>query len=124
MFNLVMGIIMVFAGVISVAKGVMSSAGSASMAAFIFLGVMLFVFGIVEIIRSTQIRKKKKANKNKELDAYLQMASEMGVVVNPITHEIVHAKKSDEDTDEKDDDNSGEDSDEDSGEQTTDASQD
>lgn len=89
MFNLVMGIVMVFAGLISVIKGIISPVGSTSMAVFIFFGVMLFVFGIVEIVRSRKIRKRKNENKNKEFDAYMRMASEMGVVVNPITHEIV-----------------------------------
>ena len=53
----------------------------------IFFGCCMIVFGIVEIIRSKAIRKR-------EMDVYLKMAEEMGVVVNPITHEIV--KKEDD----------------------------
>lgn len=87
---------MLFAGLISVVKGIMSPVGSTSMAVFIFFGVMLFIFGIVEIIRSRKIRKRKKDNKNREFDAYMRMASEMGVVVNPITHEIVKTKENEE----------------------------
>lgn len=49
----------------------------------------MIVFGIVEIIRSKAIRKREQQRKDHEMDVYLKMAEEMGVVVNPITHEIV-----------------------------------
>ena len=47
-----------------------------------------------EIIRSKAIRKREQQRKGHEMDVYLKMAEEMGVVVNPITHEIV--KKEDD----------------------------
>lgn len=81
MFNLIMGIIMLFAGLLCVIFGIAGSAVPASMAAYIFIGVMLFVFGIVEIVRSRKLRKRKSLQKDREFDAYMKMASEMGVVV-------------------------------------------
>ena len=60
----------------------------------IFFGCCMIVFGIVEIIRSKAIRKREQQRKDHEMDVYLKMAEEMGVVVNPITHEIV--KKEDD----------------------------
>ena len=54
----------------------------------------MIVFGIVEIIRSKAIRKREQQRKDHEMDVYLKMAEEVGVVVNPITHEIV--KKEDD----------------------------
>ncbi len=85
MFNFVMGIIMIGAGVICLFMGI---AGDFQ-PALVFLGSCLLLFGIVEIIRSKSIRANKARRKEAEMDAYLRMAAEMGVVVNPITKEVV-----------------------------------
>lgn len=88
MFNFVMGIVMAGAGVVCLIKGCVGRLSPA----LIFFGCCMIVFGIVEIIRSKNIRKKEQQRKEHEMDAYLRMAAEMGVVVNPITKEIVKKK--------------------------------
>lgn len=85
MFNLVMGIIMIGIGTICLVKGCVGTLSPV----MIFFGCCMIVFGIVEIIRSKAIRKREQQRKDHEMDVYLKMAEEMGVVVNPITHEIV-----------------------------------
>lgn len=89
MFNFVMGIIMVIGGCISLAFGVVGGAKPFP----VCIGCTLIVFGIVEIIRSKSIREKNKRRKENEMDVYLRLASEMGVVVNPITKEVVSKNK-------------------------------
>ncbi len=89
MFNLVMGILMVGVGCLCLVWAFFSK----TMAVQIFFGCALMIFGIVEIIRSKSIRERKKGAKNREFDAYMMMAQQMGVVVNPITGEIVSKNK-------------------------------
>ncbi|MGN0395664.1 MAG: DUF308 domain-containing protein [Coprococcus sp.] len=96
MFNLVMGIIMVGVGCICLVWAFFSK----TMAVQIFFGCAMMIFGIVEIIRSKSIRNRKKAARNREFDAYMMMAQQMGVVVNPITGEIVSKENSSEKEDE------------------------
>lgn len=95
MFNLVMGIIMVGIGCVCLVWGVFSKV----MAVPIFFGTAMLIFGITEIIRSKAIRQRKKDKKSSEFDAYMRIAEEMGVVVNPITHEIVSKKNESQKTD-------------------------
>ncbi len=90
MFNLVMGVIMVGVGCLCLVWAFFSKV----MAVQIFFGCSMMIFGIVEIIRSRAIRKRKKEAKNREFDAYMMMAKEMGVVVNPVTGEIISKKES------------------------------
>ena len=90
MFNLVMGIVMIGIGTICLVKGCVGTLSPV----MIFFGCCMIVFGIVEIIRSKATRKREQQRKGHEMDVYLKMAEEMGVVVNPITHEIV--KKEDD----------------------------
>lgn len=89
MFNLVMGIIMVAGGCISLAWGIIDGARPFP----VCIGCTLLVFGIVEIIRSKSIRERSKRRKENEMDVYLRLASEMGVVVNPITKEVISKNK-------------------------------
>lgn len=89
MFNLVMGIIMVGVGVIALVMGAVGGANPVP----IFFGCAIAMFGVVEIIRSKAIREREKRKKASEMDAYLRLAQEMGVVVNPITKEIVSKKE-------------------------------
>lgn len=89
MFNLVMGILMVGVGCLCLVWAFFSK----TMAVQIFFGCAMMIFGIVEIIRSKSIRERKKGAKNREFDAYMMMAQQMGVVVNPITGEIVSKNK-------------------------------
>lgn len=89
MFNFIMGIIMVVGGCISLAWGVIDGARPFP----VCIGCTLIVFGIVEIIRSKSIRERNKRRKENEMDVYLRLASEMGVVVNPITKEVVSKNK-------------------------------
>lgn len=110
MFNLVMGIIMVVGGSISLAWGIIAGAK----ASLVCIGCSLLIFGIVEIIRSKSIRERSKRRKENEMDVYLRLASEMGVVVNPITKEVVSKNKDQqenaESTDESDKKNESENS--------------
>ncbi len=85
MFNMVMGIIMVGIGIVCMICGIVGDVS----APLIFFGCLMLGFGIVEIIRGKKSRERVKDRKNNEMDAYLKIASEMGVVVNPITKEIV-----------------------------------
>ncbi len=89
MFNLVMGILMVGVGCLCLVWAFFSK----TMAVQIFFGCAMIIFGIVEIIRSKSIRERKKRAKDREFDAYMMMAEQMGVVVNPITGEVVSKKK-------------------------------
>lgn len=92
MFNLVMGILMVGVGCLCLVWAFFSK----TMAVQIFFGCAMIIFGIVEIIRSKAIRERKKRAKDREFDAYMMMAEQMGVVVNPITGEVVSKKKGNE----------------------------
>lgn len=92
MFNLIMGIIMVIGGSISLAWGVLHHAAPFP----VCVGCTLIVFGIVEIIRSRSIRQKKKDRSESEMDMYLRLADEMGVIVNPITKEVVRKQEQSE----------------------------
>lgn len=85
MFNMVMGVIMAGVGVVCMLYGIVGNI-SASM---IFFGCLMLGFGIVEIVRGKKNRENRKRHKDSEMDAYLRIASEMGVTVNPITKEIV-----------------------------------
>jgi uncharacterized membrane protein HdeD (DUF308 family) len=96
MFNLVMGVIMIGIGIVSLIFG---SVGKVN-PVFIFFGCAMVIFGITETIRSRSIRRRNKDRKQSEMDAYLRMASEMGVVVNPITKEVVSKKDDDNESDE------------------------
>lgn len=89
MFNLIMGILMVGVGCLCLVWAFFSK----TMAVQIFFGCAMMIFGIVEIIRSKSIRERKKRAKNREFDAYMMMAQQMGVIVNPITGEIVSKNK-------------------------------
>jgi uncharacterized membrane protein HdeD (DUF308 family) len=91
MFNLVMGVIMIGIGIVSLIFG---SVGKVN-PVLIFFGCAMVIFGITETIRSRSIRRRNKDRKQSEMDAYLRMASEMGVVVNPITKEVVQKKETD-----------------------------
>ena len=95
MFNFVMGILMIGAGTISVVHAFFSS----QMAGFVFFGVLMIGFGIVELVRSRNIKKQKKAARDREFDLYNMVASQMGVKINPLTGEILGECKSDEQTD-------------------------
>lgn len=88
MFNLVMGIVMIGTGAVSVAAAFFTK----QMAGFIFFGVMMIGFGIVELVRSGNVRKRKKASRDREFDMYSQIAAQMGVRINPLTGEIVDKK--------------------------------
>lgn len=93
MFNLVMGVLMVATGCICLVWAFFSK----TMAVQVFFGCALLMFGIVEMVRSKAIRKRKKLAKDREFDAYMMMAQSMGVVVNPITGEIVSKNKKEDD---------------------------
>ncbi len=90
MFNMVMGIIMVGVGIVFLLLGIVGEISAGQ----IFFGCLMLGFGIVEIVRGKKNREKSKQRKDSEMDAYLKMASEMGVVVNPITKEIVSKDES------------------------------
>jgi uncharacterized membrane protein HdeD (DUF308 family) len=95
MFNAVMGVIMIAIGVLSLVKGFFSK----QMAGFIFFGVLMIGFGIVEIVRSKKVREEKKCKRNRELDMYTLIASQTGVKINPLTGEVIKPKESDKDND-------------------------
>lgn len=80
---------MVVGGCISLAWGIVAGAQALP----VCLGCTLIIFGIVEVIRSKSIRERNKRRKESEMDAYLRIASSMGIVVNPITQEVVSKKK-------------------------------
>ena len=72
---------------------------SSQMAGFVFFGVLMIGFGIVELVRSRNIKKQKKAARDREFDLYNMVASQMGVKINPLTGEMLGECKSDEQTD-------------------------
>jgi uncharacterized membrane protein HdeD (DUF308 family) len=84
---------MVVVGVAFLITGFVADIAILNLAIFVCLGCFLSIFGIVEIIRSKNIRQRKAKARESEFDAYVRIAAEMGVVVNPITHEVV--KKND-----------------------------
>ena len=62
MFNFVMGIVMIGIGSISVAHAFFSK----NMAGFIFFGILMIGFGIVELVRSRGVKARKKAARDRE----------------------------------------------------------
>ena len=61
MFNFVMGIVMIGIGAISVAHAFFSK----NMAGFIFFGILMIGFGIVELVRSRGVKARKKAARDR-----------------------------------------------------------
>lgn len=88
MFNFVMGIVMIGVGVVCTVLGVVSKSGT-KMAGLIFFGILMFGFGIVELVRSKKVKENKKRARDREFDMYSMIAAEMGVKINPITGEVV-----------------------------------
>ncbi len=93
MFNFVMGIVMIGIGSISVAHAFFSK----NMAGFIFFGILMIGFGIVELVRSRGVKARKKDARDREFDMYNLIASEMGVKINPLTGEMLSSDKKGED---------------------------
>lgn len=88
MFNFVMGIVMIGIGAISVAHAFFKN-----MAGFIFFGILMIGFGIVELVRSRGVKARKKDARDREFDMYNLIASEMGVKINPLTGEMLSSDK-------------------------------
>ena len=91
--NFVIGIVMIGIGVISVAQELIKK----NMAGFIFFGILMIGFGIVELVRSRGVKARKKAARDREFDMYNLIASEMGVKINPLTGEMLSSDKKGED---------------------------
>lgn len=80
-----MGIIMIGVGIVSVARAFFTS----QMAGYIFFGMLMMGFGIVEMVRSKSVKARKKAAKDREFDMYTMIASQMGVKIDPVTGEVM-----------------------------------
>ncbi|CCZ91924.1 DUF308 domain-containing protein [Coprococcus eutactus] len=89
MFNFVMGIVMVGIGVLSVTRAFFTN----RMAGYIFFGVLMIGFGIVEMVRSRGMKKRKKEARDREFDMYTMIAEQMGVKINPVTGEVIKDAK-------------------------------
>lgn len=92
MFNFVMGIVMIGVGIVSTVYGMMAHSGT-RMAGFIFFGVLMLGFGIVELVRSRKMKADKKRAREREFDMYSMIAAEMGVKINPLTGEVTGRKE-------------------------------
>lgn len=66
------------------------------MAGYVFFGVLMIGFGIVEMVRSKGVRARKKAARDREFDMYTMIASQMGVNINPVTGEILETTQKEE----------------------------
>ena len=89
MFNMVMGIVMTVIGVVSVARAFFTT----QMAGYIFFGMLMIGFGIVEMVRSRGVRRRKQQARDREFDMYTMIASQMGVKINPVTGEVLETTK-------------------------------
>lgn len=63
------------------------------MAGYIFFGVLMIGFGIVEMVRSRGMKKRKKEARDREFDMYTMIAEQMGVKINPVTGEVIKDAK-------------------------------
>lgn len=94
MFNMVMGILMTVIGVVSVARAFFTN----QMAGYIFFGMLMIGFGIVEMVRSRGVRRRKQQARDHEFDMYTMIASQMGVKINPVTGEVLATQKNSEES--------------------------
>ena len=70
MFNFVMGIVMIGIGSISVAHAFFFKK---NMAGFIFFGILMIGFGIVELVRSRGVKARKKAPETESLTCTISL---------------------------------------------------
>ena len=69
MFNFVMGIVMIGIGAISVAHAFFSK----NMAGFIFFGILMIGFGIVELVRSRGVRPERRLPETESLTCTISL---------------------------------------------------
>ena len=84
-----MGIVMVGIGVLSVARAFFTN----QMAGYIFFGILMIGFGIVEMVRSRGMKKRKKEDRDREFNMYTMIAEQMGVKINTLTGEVIKETK-------------------------------
>ena len=82
-------VVMVGIGVLSVTRAFFTN----RMAGYIFFGVLMIGFGIVEMVRSRGMKKRKKEARDREFDMYTMIAEQMGVKINPVTGEVIKDAK-------------------------------